>query len=379
MGFCGRFMTRSYGFHVMSVKGTQAPASEAPIIVVAPHSSFFDGLAGYWSKVPGLVSRIENSYIPCFGKFITYTQPVFVLRDDVSSRQQSINEIKKRVNSSDGWPQIMVFPEGTCTNRSCLITFKPGAFYPGVPVQPVVMRYLNSMDTTTWTWDGPGALKLIWLTMTQFHNFCQLEYLPVYYPNEEEKKDARLYAANVRAVMAKALGVPVVDYTYDDCRIMDKARKSKLPPCIGLIEFQKLRQKYGFTIKDVEKCMTAQFSGMADKDGLLRLPGLSRYLHLPATEPTLVHLFNLIDSNGKGAVSFREYLLGYWDIVKPIIKDEIVNIAFKQLDPDEKGKITRDDLTTVLNAIFFLSKKESDQIFDELDVNKNKIITYGKF
>lgn len=53
--------------------------------------------------------------------------------------------------------QIMVFPEGTCTNRSCLITFKPGAFYPGVPVQPVLIRYNNRTDSFTWTWDGPGA------------------------------------------------------------------------------------------------------------------------------------------------------------------------------------------------------------------------------
>ena len=51
----------------------------------------------------------------------------------------------------------MLFPEGTCTNRSCLIQFKPGAFYPGAPVQPVVVRYPNRLDTVTWTWEGPNA------------------------------------------------------------------------------------------------------------------------------------------------------------------------------------------------------------------------------
>jgi hypothetical protein len=53
--------------------------------------------------------------------------------------------------------QVLIFPEGTCTNRSCLITFKPGAFYPGVPIQPVCIRYPNKLDTVTWTWEGPGA------------------------------------------------------------------------------------------------------------------------------------------------------------------------------------------------------------------------------
>ena len=32
---------------------------------------------------------------------------------------------------------------------------------------------------------------------------CILQYLPVYTPSEEEKQDAKLYAANVRRVMAK--------------------------------------------------------------------------------------------------------------------------------------------------------------------------------
>lgn len=101
--------------------------------------------------------------------------------------------------------QIMIFPEGTCTNRSCLITFKPGnssctspfpsqvkvaqqalmgsysikivaelscwwnwsyktwpcshvwhvfagAFIPAVPVQPVVIRYPNTLVREFFLW-----------------------------------------------------------------------------------------------------------------------------------------------------------------------------------------------------------------------------------
>ncbi|KAF2354750.1 hypothetical protein FHG87_014496 [Trinorchestia longiramus] len=106
MGFSGRLMMRGYGFHILSVKGTQASETDAPVLVVAPHSSFFDGLACYWSKVPCLVSRFENSYIPCFGKFISFTQPVFVWREDSKSRLQTVDEIKKRVFNKEGWPQV---------------------------------------------------------------------------------------------------------------------------------------------------------------------------------------------------------------------------------------------------------------------------------
>lgn len=46
-------------------------------------------------------------------------------------------------------------------------------------------------------------LKLLWLTLTQVHSSCEIEFLPVYYPSEEEKRDPKLYARNVRDVMAK--------------------------------------------------------------------------------------------------------------------------------------------------------------------------------
>jgi lysophosphatidylcholine acyltransferase/lyso-PAF acetyltransferase len=90
-------------------------------------------------------------------ELIDYTQPIYVCREDPDSRHNTIKEIIERANSKEDWPQILVFPEGTCTNRTSLIQFKPGAFYPGVPIQPVLVRYPNKMDTVTWTWEGPDA------------------------------------------------------------------------------------------------------------------------------------------------------------------------------------------------------------------------------
>lgn len=46
-------------------------------------------------------------------------------------------------------------------------------------------------------------LELLWLTMTQFYTYCELEFLPVYVPTEEEKLNPKLFAKNVRDVMAK--------------------------------------------------------------------------------------------------------------------------------------------------------------------------------
>lgn len=144
---------------------------------------------------------------------MNFTQPVYVWRDDPNSRQNTIKEIIDRARSAEDWPQVLIFPEGTCTNRSCLIGFKPGAFYPGVPIQPVCIRYPNKFDTVTWTWEGPGALKLLWLTLTQMQSYCEIEFLPVYQPSTEEKNDPRLFANNVRALMAKYVRLLFSDRT----------------------------------------------------------------------------------------------------------------------------------------------------------------------
>ena len=43
-----------------------------------------------------------------------------------------------------------------------------------------------------------------------------MTFLPPYIPSEEEKLDSKLYAANVREVMAEALGVPTTDHSFSD-------------------------------------------------------------------------------------------------------------------------------------------------------------------
>ena len=58
---------------------------------------------------------------------IQFTEPVLVDREQSSSRQDTVKEIQRRAATRGAWPQIVVFNEGTCTNRSCLISFKPGS------------------------------------------------------------------------------------------------------------------------------------------------------------------------------------------------------------------------------------------------------------
>ncbi len=149
----------------------------------------------FWWKL-----RSANEKIPLLGYLVKALQPISVSREDSKNKLFVINEIKVRTDLKSEWPdQLLVFPEGTTTNRSCLITFKPGnffliktkhfltrkniylieiklkgAFIPGLPVQPVVVEYKNRLDTITWTWEGLTAMKVFFLTLCQFNNKLEI-------------------------------------------------------------------------------------------------------------------------------------------------------------------------------------------------------------
>ena len=46
-------------------------------------------------------------------------------------------------------------------------------------------------------------LRIWWYTLAQLYTRCEIEFLPVYIPSPEEKKDSHLYAKNVRQVMSQ--------------------------------------------------------------------------------------------------------------------------------------------------------------------------------
>ena len=247
--FLGQLCFRLTGFMMVETKGQMASKEEAPILVVGPHSTFFDGLVVFWCNLPYIVSRYENRKIPLVGKCLEFAQSLFVCREDPQSRQKTVKQIVERAQDGTAWPQLLIFPEGSTSNRKALMSFKPGAFVPGKPVQPVLIRYTyqlifktlnnfilndifrypNEVDTVTWTWNQQhGSKSVLWLTLTQPFTRASLEFLPVYQPSPEEIADPKLFGSNVRQVMAKALQVPTSDLTFEEVKQMyGKKYKSK--------------------------------------------------------------------------------------------------------------------------------------------------------
>ncbi|CAO2639041.1 Lysophosphatidylcholine acyltransferase 2B [Lemmus lemmus] len=356
-------LTFFFAGFLVKVKGKKATREEAPILVTAPHSTFFDAIAVVVAGLPSVVSASHNVRIPLAGKCLLSTQPVLVKREDPNSRKTTRNEILSRVLSTMKWPQILIFR----------------AFSPGVPVQPVLLRYPNTVDTVTWTWQGFTGIQALMLTLSQPFTWVEVEFMPVYSPSEEEKKDPILFANTVRINMANALKLPVTDHTFEDCRLMVSAGALQLPMEAGLVEFTTISRKLKLDWDNIHKHLDKYAEiAVSSKGGKIGIQEFSSYLKLPISEP-LRQLFSLFDRNHDGSIDFREYVIGLTVLCNPANTEKILQMSFKLFDLDEDGYITEKELTTILRAAFGVPDLDASILFQEMAGKESAQVSYMVF
>uniref|UniRef100_A0A087YF29 Lysophosphatidylcholine acyltransferase 1 n=1 Tax=Poecilia formosa TaxID=48698 RepID=A0A087YF29_POEFO len=373
-----RIMWFAGGFHWITVKGQRALPTEAPIITLAPHSSYFDAIP-VTMTMSSIVMKAESKDIPVWGTLIKYIRPVFVSRSDQNSRKKTVEEIRRRAHYGGDWPQVMIFPEGTCTNRSCLITFKPGAFIPGVPVQPVVIRYPNKLVRLPIDWSNPFRFKILWLTLCQLHNEFVIEFLPIYTPSEEEKRNPALFAVNVRRVMAKALGVPITDYSFEDCQLAMAEGQLRLPVDTCLLEFAKLVRRLGLKPQNTEKVLQEYGNRARKLEGQkLALEDFAHFLDVPVSD-MLRDMFALFDEYEDNSMDIREYVIALSVVCRPAKTLETMKLAFKMFEAEEDSAITESELAVVLKTALGVTHLNVSRLFTAIDVDDTGKITFDKF
>uniref|UniRef100_A0ABI0NNP7 Lysophosphatidylcholine acyltransferase 2 n=1 Tax=Bos taurus TaxID=9913 RepID=A0ABI0NNP7_BOVIN len=334
--FLGHAMFFSMGF-VVTVKGKIATPLEAPIFVVAPHSTFFDGIACVAAGLPSIVSRNENVQVPLVGRILRALQPVLVSRVDPDSRKNTINEIIRRATSGGEWPQ----------------------------------------DTVTWTWQGYTFIQLCVLTWCQPFTRVEVEFMPVQVPSDEERCDPVLFASTIRNVMAEALKIPVTDHTYEDCRLMISAGQLTLPMEAGLVEFTKISRKLKLDWDGIRKHLD-EYAAIASssKGGRIGIEEFAEYLKLPVSD-VLRQLFALFDRNHDGSIDFREYVIGLAVLCNPANTEEIIQVAFKLFDVDEDGFITEEEFSTILQASLGVPDLDVSGLFKE--IAQGDSVSYEEF
>lgn len=245
--WCGRFLSRMLlfvlGFYWISVsyRDIELPdqnksssqnegkdQSEEPErlgAIISNHVSYLDILYHMSASFPSFVAKRSVAKLPLVGLISKCLGCVYVQRESKSSDFKGVSGIVtervKESHENNSAPMMMLFPEGTTTNGDFLLPFKTGAFLATAPVRPVILRYPYQRFSPAWD-SISGALHVFYL-FCQFINHMEAVWLPVYYPSQEEKDDPKLYASNVRRLMAREGNLTMSDIGLAEKRIYHTA------------------------------------------------------------------------------------------------------------------------------------------------------------
>ncbi|KAJ8366316.1 hypothetical protein AAFF_G00362820 [Aldrovandia affinis] len=350
------------GFLWVRVKGRQAGPRDAPLLAVAPHSSFMDILVLMPVGLATVVSRSENTKIPVIGALLEFNQALLVSRIDPESRRQCVTQLKERLTSNGHWPQMLIFPEGTTTNGTGLIKFKPGAFMAGVPVQPVLLRYPNKLDTVRWTWKGTSWMQALFYTTSQLYTNITVEYLPVYTPSQAERADPALYADNVQKLMAQALGIPATDYVMESRVPVRRLGWLSLPAEPPARDTVQLLQHAGLTDMSailnvmIDSCHSGQ-DGWISLDQLISLLGLK-------DRQTAKKIWDLYSKGEQ--LNLRQLAVGVAAVSGVWRVEHLIHTAFTLYDGGRKGSLTAVEFGELLGALVGYSQRHSAQLYTEM-------------
>ncbi|XVF73710.1 hypothetical protein PTKIN_Ptkin13bG0004600 [Pterospermum kingtungense] len=182
----------------------QSVKQERPGAIVSNHISYLDILYHMSSSFPSFVAKRSVAKIPLIGLISKCLGCVYVQRESKSSVFKGVagvvNERVREAHQSESAPMMMLFPEGTTTNGDYLLPFKTGAFLAVAPVVPIILRYPYQRFSPAW--DSISGVRHVVFLLSQFVNHMEVTRLPVYYPSQQEKDDPKLYANNVRRLMA---------------------------------------------------------------------------------------------------------------------------------------------------------------------------------
>ncbi|TYJ49269.1 hypothetical protein E1A91_A01G122700v1 [Gossypium mustelinum] len=192
-----------------------------PGAIVSNHLSYLDVLYHMSSSFPSFVAKKAVSKLPLVGLIGKCLGCVFVQRESKSSDFKGVAGIVtdrvRNAHQNELAPMILLFPEGTTTNGDFLLPFKTGAFLAGAPVMPVILRY--SYRRFSPAWESISGVRHVVFLLCQFVNNLEVTRLPIYHPSQQEKDNPKLYANNVRKLMAAEGDLIVSDIGLAEKRI----------------------------------------------------------------------------------------------------------------------------------------------------------------
>lgn len=289
-------------------------------VLVSNHASNTDGFI--LSAIVGDIvpfGKIEIARMPVLGALIRLQQSILVDRTKADSRSQTLNEMIRRATSSDPWAPLMLFPEGTRTNGTSLITFKRGAFSCGAaPLQPLTIKYpfrfLNNSTSSLVV----NETQLLVRMMCEVYNYAEVTALPLHIPDATQTDDVFVYSEIVRQKMSQSMGVPLSQYSFEDTILLKKILKEDKKIDFSNVRVDDYRKVHGASVKELME---------------------------------IVSSFIALDGSRTGSLSVEEF------IASMDLEEKSARQAFSKLDSKKEGGVCLNDF---INGVFMSMKEESD-------------------
>ena len=168
--------------------------------------------------------------IPMFSYLAHAYHIIFVPRG-VSSEIQNkvVDQIMQRqreIEDDGSYDPILVAPEGFCSNGTCLMPFKKGAFNSLRQGHPTVIKYQSKKLKPSMA-AMEMSIDMILLLTNWYPVTCEITILPAFQPNaylwnmhKDKGTDKwEIYAWAVRDVMSKVGGFGKSDFTFQEKKV----------------------------------------------------------------------------------------------------------------------------------------------------------------
>ncbi|XVE77023.1 hypothetical protein DITRI_Ditri13aG0028600 [Diplodiscus trichospermus] len=373
---CARVILFSFGYQWIRRKGIPAPREIAPI-VVSNHVSYIEPIFYFYELFPTIVASESHDSMPFVGTIIRAMQVIYVNRFSPPSRKNAVNEIKRRA-SCDAFPRVLLFPEGTTTNGKVLISFQLGAFIPGHPIQPIIVRYPHVHFDQSW---GLISLaKLMFRMFTQFHNFMEVEYLPIITPPNHQKQNAVQLAETTGQAMASALNVVQTSHSVGDLMLLMKAAQlQQEKPWSYMVEMARIESLYHISSLEAVDFLDKFLSMNPDTSGCVKKQDFFRVMQLKACTLS-EEIFGFLDVEKSGSITFKQFLFGSAHVMNQPLFRPACELAFAECDTEGDNYCTEKEMADIFRqAIPDLNEDEVHGLLNLFDTNNDGRISRDNF
>ncbi|KEH40102.1 phospholipid/glycerol acyltransferase family protein [Medicago truncatula] len=242
---CGKMLSRIvlfvlgfYWIRQSSFCAHQNPTSSSnetgrPGVIISNHVSYIDILYHMSNSFPSFVAKRSVGKIPLVGLISKCLGCIYVQRESKTSDFKGVSAVVteriREAHRNASAPIMMLFPEGTTTNGEYLLPFKSGGFLASAPVLPVILNYHYQRFSPAW--DSISGVRHVIFLLCQFVNYMEVTELPTYYPSQQEKDNPKLYANNVRKLMATEGNMLLSDIGLAEKRIYHSALNGLFSQC----------------------------------------------------------------------------------------------------------------------------------------------------